>query len=91
MTSRPVVWKMNETCYSPQGQYTVRKQAEQAKTEAREAVELLEQAHELMAKDDAMQPAMEHLHAAIREAEVRAATLEDWHWRTYLTSGNQST
>jgi hypothetical protein len=91
MTSPPVVWKMNETCYSPQGQYTVRKQAEQAKTEAREAVELLEQAHELMAKDDAMQPAMEHLHAAIREAEVRAATLEDWHWRTYLTSGNQNT
>jgi hypothetical protein len=39
---------MNETCDSPQGQYTVRKQAEQAKTEAREAVELLEQAHELM-------------------------------------------
>ena len=61
----------------------MRKQAMKAKTEAREAVELLEQAHELMVKDDAMQPAMEHLHAAIREAEVRAATLEDWYWRTY--------
>ncbi len=83
---------MNETCYSPQVRHhTVRKQAEQAKTEAREAVELLEQAHELMAKDDAMQPAMEHLHTAIRDAVVRAATLEDWYWRTYLTSGNQST
>ena len=57
----------------------MRKQAEQAKTEAREAVELLEQAHELMAKDDALQPAMEHLNAAIREAEVRTATLEDWY------------
>jgi hypothetical protein len=83
---------MNETCNSPQGPYTVRKQAERAKTEAREAVGLLEQAHELMAKDDAMQPAMEHLHAAICEAEVRAATLEDWYWRTYyLTSGEQGT
>ena len=76
---------------SSQGHYTVRKQAEQAKTEAREAVELLEQAHELIAKDDAMQPAMEPLRAAIREAEVRAATLEDWHWRTYLTNGKQGT
>ena len=92
-TSRAVVWRMNETCYSPQVRQhpTVRKQAEQAKTEAREAVELLEQAHELLAKDDAMQPAMEHLHAAIREAEVRAATLEDWYWRTYVTRGNQGT
>ena len=35
-----------------------KKQAEQAKTQAREAVKLLEQAHELMAKDSAMQPAM---------------------------------
>jgi hypothetical protein len=69
----------------------VRKQAEQAKTEAREAVELLEQAHELMAKNEVTQPAIEHLHAAIREAEVRAATLEDWYWRTYLTSGKQDT
>jgi len=70
----------------------VRKQAEQAKPEAREAVELLEQAHELMAKDDAMEPAMKHLHAAIRQAEVRAAMLEDWYLRTYyLTSGKRGT
>ena len=84
---------MNETCDSPQVRqhHTVRKQAEKAKAEAREAVELLEQAHELLAKDDALQPAMEHLHAAIREAEVRAATLEDWYWGTYLTRGNQAT
>ena len=83
---------MNETCDKPQVRHhPVRKQAEQAKSEAREAVELLEQAHELIAKDDAMQPAMEHLHAAIREAEVRATALEDWYWRTYLTRGNQGT
>jgi hypothetical protein len=70
----------------------MRKQAEKAKTEAREAVALLEQAHELLTKDSAMQqPAIEPLHAAIRQAEVRAATLEDWYWRTYLTSGKQDT
>ncbi len=69
----------------------MRKQAERARAEAREAVELLEQAHKLMAKDDAMQPAMKHLQAATREAEVRAATLGDWYWRTYLTSGKQGT
>ena len=70
----------------------MRKQAEKAKTQAREAVALLEQAHELLTKDDAMQPAIEPLHAAIRQAEVRAATLEDWYWRTYyLTSGKQDT
>jgi hypothetical protein len=83
---------MTETCYSPRVRHhPVRKQAEQAKAEAREAVELLEQAHELLAKDDAMQPAMEHMQAAIREAEVRAATLEDWYRRTYLTSDIQGT
>jgi len=71
----------------------MRKQAEKAKTQAREAVALLEQAHELLTKDDAMQQlAIEPLHAAIRQAEVRAATLEDWYWRTYyLTSGKQDT
>ena len=74
---------MNETCNSPQGPHSVRKQAEQTKTEAREAVDLLEQAYELLTKDGAMQPAIEPLHAAIRQAEVRAATLEDWYWRTY--------
>ena len=84
MTSRPLVWKMNETSNSSsQGQHTVRKQAAKAKTEAREAVELLEQAHELLTKDDALQPAIEPLHAAIREAKTRAAILEDWYWRTY--------
>jgi len=48
----------------------MRKQAEKAKTEAREAVALLEQAHELLTKDDVMQPAIEPLRAAIRQAIV---------------------
>jgi hypothetical protein len=61
----------------------MRKQAEKAKTQAREAVALLKQAYELLTKDDVMQPAIEPLHAAIRQAEVRAVTLEDWYWRTY--------
>ncbi len=74
---------MNETCNSPRGQHSMRKQVEQAKTEAREVVELLEQASELAAKDDVMQPVIEHLQAAIREAERRAAMLEDWYRRTY--------
>jgi hypothetical protein len=76
---------MSETSNSSssQGQHTVRKQAAKAKTEAREAVDLLEQAHELLTKDDAMQPAIEPLHAAIHEAKTRAAMLEDWYWRTY--------
>ena len=59
-------------------------QAEKARTQAREVVELLEQARRKMAEDDILQPAMEHLLAALREAEVRAATLEDWYQRTYF-------
>ena len=43
----------------------------------------LEQAHALIAKDDALQPAMKHLQPALREAKARAAMLEDWYWRTY--------
>ncbi len=43
-----------------------------------------------MAEDDATQRAMEHLQEALREAEVRAATLEDWYQRTYfLTRGRE--
>ena len=62
----------------------MREQAEQASTQAREVVELLEQARQKMAEDDILQPAMVHLQAALREAEVRAATLEDWYQRTYF-------
>ncbi len=69
----------------------MQEQAEKARTEAREVVELLEQARWKMAEDDPSQPAMEHLQAALRQAEVRAATLEDWYQRTYfLTRGRES-
>jgi hypothetical protein len=60
-----------------------RKHAAKAKDKAREAVVLLEQARELIAEDDAGQPAIKHLYAAIDEAESRAIMLEDWYRRTY--------
>jgi len=70
--------------------HPMREQAEKASTQAREVVELLEQARQKMAEDDILQPAMEHLQTALREAEVRAATLEDWYQRTYfLTRGRE--
>ena len=64
---------------------STRKQAERVKMHAREVVELLEQAGELMVEDNAVQPAIEHLHAALRQAEGRADMLEDWYRRTYLS------
>jgi hypothetical protein len=64
---------------------STRKQAEKVKTHARVVVELLEQARELMVEDNAVQPALEHLHATLREAEDRAAMLESWYRRTYLS------
>ena len=63
---------------------STRRQAAKAKTQAWQVVELLEQARELMAEDSAVQPAMEHLYAAHREAEGRANMLGDWYRRTYL-------
>ena len=68
---------------SAAGQNSTRKQAEKAKTQAREVVELLERAREMMAEDNAVQPAIEHLNAALHEAEGRATMLEDWYQRTY--------
>jgi hypothetical protein len=56
--------------------HPTQEQAEKARTQAREVVELLKQARQKMAEDDTMQPAMEHLQEALREAEVRAATLQ---------------
>ena len=73
---------MNEI--SDVGQNSVRKQAERAKTQGWNVVDLLEQARELMAEDNAMQSAMKHLHAALDDAEDRANMLEDWYRRTYL-------
>jgi len=71
--------------------HPTQEQAEKARTQAREVVELLEQARRKMTEDDNTQPAMKHVQAALREAEVRAATLEDWYQRTYfLTRGRES-
>jgi len=47
-------------------------------------LELLKLAYRKMSEDDTMQPATEHLQEALRETEVRAATLEDWYQRTYF-------
>jgi hypothetical protein len=69
---------------SDDGLNSTRKQAEKVMTQAREVVDLLERARELMAEDNAVQPAMEHLYAALQEAEGRANVLEDWYRRTYL-------
>ncbi len=66
-----------------EGRNTQRKRAAKAKDNAREAVVLLEQARELIAEDDAGQPAIKHVYAAIHEAEGRAHMLEDWYRRTY--------
>jgi hypothetical protein len=60
-----------------------RKQAEKVKTQPSQIVELLEQARELMAEDNAVQSAMKHLCIALYEAEGRATVLEDWYQRTY--------
>jgi hypothetical protein len=64
----------------------VREEAEKAKTQAREAVVLLEQARTLLVEDNAMQLAMKHLDVAISEAENRASMLEDWYRRTYSST-----
>ena len=63
-------------------------QAEKAKTQAREAVVLLEQARMLLCEDNAVQLAMQHTDEAIREADRRAAMLEDWYRRTYSSSAD---
>ena len=79
---------MNET--SDVGQTCGREQAEKAKTQAWEAMKLLERARELLAEDSATQPAVKHLDAALYEAKARAAVLEDWYQRTYNDGGKGS-
>ena len=54
----------------------MREEAEKAKTQAREAVVLLEQARTLLAKDNARQLAIKHIEEAITEAHRRAAMLD---------------
>jgi len=64
----------------------VHEEAEKAKTQAREAVMLLERARTLLSEDNAMQLALNHIDEVIIEAERRAAMLEDWYLRTYSTA-----
>ena len=61
----------------------VREEAQKAKTQAREAVVLLEQARTMLYEDNARQLAIKHIDEAITEADRRAAMLEDWYRRTY--------
>jgi hypothetical protein len=72
---------MNEV--SGEGQTCGREQAERAKTQAWEAVKLLEQAREILAEDSVTQPAVKHLDTALYDAKARATVLEDWYQRTY--------
>ena len=72
-----------------EGPHPQRKRAAKAKDKAREAVVLLEQARELIAEDDAGQPAIKHVYAAIDEAEGRATLLEDWYRRTYSSPAEE--
>ena len=73
-----------------EGRHPQRKRAVKAKDNAGEAVILLEQARELIVEDDAGQPAIKHLYAAIHEAEGRATTLEDWYQRTYSSPAEEN-
>jgi hypothetical protein len=77
---------MSERKRNREGRHPQRKRAARAKDKAREAVVLLEQARELIAEDDAGQPAIKHVYAAIDEAEGRATLLEEWYRRTYSSA-----
>ena len=66
----------------------MREEAEKAKTQAREAVVLLERARTALAEDNAMLLAVKHIDEAITEADRRAAMLEDWYRRTYSSSAD---
>jgi hypothetical protein len=83
MSPRPLpVTVDNQSSPKGRGAILVREEAQKAKTQAREAVVLLEQARTLLAKDKARQLAIKHIEEAITEAESRAAMLEDWYRRT---------
>ena len=64
----------------------MQEEAEKAKTQAREAVVLLERARTLLPEDNAMQLAMKHIDEVISEADSRAGMLEDWYRRTYSSA-----
>jgi hypothetical protein len=68
------------------GAILVHEEAQKAKTHAREAVVLLEQARTLLYEDNARQLAIKHIDEAITEADRRAVMLEDWYRRTYSSA-----
>jgi hypothetical protein len=68
------------------GAILVQEEARKAKTQAREAVVLLEQARTMLYEDNARQLAIKHIDEAITEADRRAAMLEDWYRRTYSSA-----
>src|SRR5215204_1480412 len=78
----------NQSSPKGRGAILVREEAQKAKTQAREAVVLLEQARTLLYEDNASQLAIQHIEEAIREADRRAAMLEDWYRRTYSSSAD---
>ena len=83
MSPRPLpVTVDNQPPPKRRGAILVREEAQKAKTQAREAVVLLEQARTLLYEDNARQLAIKHIEEAITEAESRAAMLEDWYRRT---------
>lgn len=71
----------------PKPAKTQRERAAATVEKARRAVVLLEEAFRLMTEDDAIQPAMKYIYAALCEAETRAAVLEDWYERNYSDPG----
>ena len=74
----------NQSPPKRRGVILVREEAQKAKTQAREAVVLLEQARTMLYEDNARQLAIKHIDEAITEADRRAAMLENWYRRTYL-------
>jgi hypothetical protein len=70
------------------GAILVREEAQKAKTQAREAVVLLEQARTMLYEDNARQLAIKHIDEAITEADRRAAVLEEWYRRTYSSANS---
>ena len=78
----------NQSPLMGRGAILVREEAQKAKTQAREAVVLLEQARTMLYEDNARQLAIKHIDEAITEADRRAAMLEDWYRRTYSSSAD---
>jgi hypothetical protein len=89
MSSPPLPMAVDDqSAPKERGVTLVREEAHRAKTQAREAVVLLEQARTLLYEDNARQPAIKHVDEAITEANRRAAVLEERYWRTYSSANS---